>query len=119
MYETIRQYVKACENCQKRGKLNRNEQLIPLIVEYPFHRVGIDIKGPLPITSRENRYIIIAMDYLTKWPEVKVELRIFDPRFGYLTRPDLKFLKNCYLDKYRSNLNYFTIIGFVSTRRIQ
>ena len=58
MYETIRQYIKTCENCQKRGKPNRNEQLIPLIVEYPFHRVGIDIKGPLPITSRENRYII-------------------------------------------------------------
>jgi len=71
MYETIRQYVKACENCQKRGKPNRNEQLIPLIVEYPFHRVGIDIKGPLPITSKENRYIIVAMDYLTKWPEAK------------------------------------------------
>ena len=42
-----------------------------MIVEYPFHRVGIDIKGPLPVTTRENRYIIVAMDYLTKWPEAK------------------------------------------------
>ena len=71
MYETVRQYVKTCENCQKRGKPNRNEELIPLVVEHPFHRIGIDIKGPLPITEKGNRYIIVAMDYLTKWPEAK------------------------------------------------
>ena len=37
----------------------------------PFHKIGIDIKGPLPITKEGNRYIIVAMDYLTKWPEAK------------------------------------------------
>jgi hypothetical protein len=31
--------------------------------------MGIDIKGPLPITSNGNRYIIVAMDCFTKWPE--------------------------------------------------
>ena len=45
--------------------------LIPIKVKALFHRVGIDIKGPLPITSDNNRYIIIAMDYFTKWPEAK------------------------------------------------
>ncbi|GES72439.1 retrovirus-related Pol polyprotein from transposon 412 [Rhizophagus clarus] len=37
----------------------------------PFYRIGIDIKGPLPKTEQENRYIIVAMDYFTKWPEAK------------------------------------------------
>jgi transposase InsO family protein len=33
--------------------------------------VGIDIVGPLPITPRRNRYIIVATDYLTKYPEAR------------------------------------------------
>ncbi|GBC53477.2 putative integrase core domain protein [Rhizophagus irregularis DAOM 181602=DAOM 197198] len=37
----------------------------------PFHRIGIDIKGPLPITSSGNKYIIVAIDYFTKWPEAR------------------------------------------------
>jgi hypothetical protein len=69
MYETIKQYIKTCDNCQRRGGPSRKEQLIPITVRQPFYRIGIDVKGPLPITSKNNRYLIVAMDYLTKWPE--------------------------------------------------
>jgi len=31
----------------------------------------MDFVGPLPETARGNKYIIVAMDYLTKWPEAK------------------------------------------------
>lgn len=34
-----------------------------------MERVGVDVLGPFPITERENRYILVAMDYFTKWPE--------------------------------------------------
>ena len=71
MYETTRHYIKNCENCQKRGRPIRNEELQPIEIGQPFHRIGIDIKGPLPITTKGNRYIIVAMDYFTKWPEAK------------------------------------------------
>src|SRR6266496_2280643 len=37
----------------------------------PFYRIGIDIKEPLPITSSGNKYIVVAIDYFTKWPEAK------------------------------------------------
>ena len=43
----------------------------PIPVQGPFFQVGINFVGPLPITERGNRYIIVAMDYLTKWPEVR------------------------------------------------
>ncbi|KAG9299036.1 hypothetical protein G9A89_020349 [Geosiphon pyriformis] len=38
-------------------------------MEQSFDHIGIDLVGPLTITSRGNRYIAVAMDYLTKWPE--------------------------------------------------
>ncbi|KAF7655095.1 hypothetical protein LDENG_00060880, partial [Lucifuga dentata] len=31
--------------------------------------VGVDILGPFPVTDHCNRYILVAMDYFTKWPE--------------------------------------------------
>uniref|UniRef100_A0A3P9H9G2 Integrase catalytic domain-containing protein n=1 Tax=Oryzias latipes TaxID=8090 RepID=A0A3P9H9G2_ORYLA len=32
-------------------------------------RVGVDILGPFPTTETGNRYVLVAMDYFTKWPE--------------------------------------------------
>jgi len=71
MYEQIRNYVKACDNCQRRGKSKNTDLLHPIEVKDPFQQIGIDIVGPLPITPRENRYIVVATDYLTKWPEAR------------------------------------------------
>ena len=71
MYEDIRSYVKACDACQRRGRFKKNQLLHPIPVGEPFHQIGIDFVGPLPATDRGNRYIIVAMDYLTKWPEAK------------------------------------------------
>ena len=71
MFEDIREYIKNCDNCQRRGPITRKEPLQLILVKSPFHRVGLDIKGPLPITKSGNRYIIVAMDYFTKWPEAR------------------------------------------------
>lgn len=32
-------------------------------------RVAVDILGPFPRTPRGHRYVVVAMDYFTKWPE--------------------------------------------------
>ena len=36
-----------------------------------FHRWGIDLIGPLQVTERGNRYIVVATEYLSKWMEAK------------------------------------------------
>ena len=69
MKKVIEEYVRTCDICQKRGRPFRRETHIPISVKGPFQRVGIDIKGPLRETGQGKRYIIVAMDYLTKWPE--------------------------------------------------
>ena len=71
MYENIREYVQSCDQCQRRGRSRRNEPMHPIPVHAPFYRVGIDIVGPLPRTEQNNKYIVVAIDYLTKWPEAK------------------------------------------------
>jgi hypothetical protein len=38
----------------------------------PFERIAIDVVGPFPRSGQENRYLLIAMDYFTKWPEMYV-----------------------------------------------
>ena len=34
-----------------------------------MERVGVDVLGPFPVTDSGNRYVLVAMDYFTKWPE--------------------------------------------------
>ena len=71
MYDDVRRYVQTCDECQRRGKNKRTEPLHPIKVGQPFDRVGMDIVGPLPMTERGNKYIVVATDYLTKWPEAR------------------------------------------------
>jgi hypothetical protein len=35
----------------------------------PFKRISVDVAGPFPLSDQGNQYLLIAMDYSTKWPE--------------------------------------------------
>src|SRR6266498_2834059 len=50
-------------------KQNNQKRTIPLTDI--FERWGIDIVGLLPITREGNRYIVVAMDYFSRWPEAR------------------------------------------------
>jgi hypothetical protein len=71
MYNHIKSYIKTCDACQRRGKQRNTQPLQPIPVRDPFYQIGIDIVGPLPITPRNKRYIVVATDYMTKWPEAR------------------------------------------------
>jgi len=38
----------------------------------PFERFGMDFVQNLPLTKNDNRHIITAIDYATRWPIAKV-----------------------------------------------
>jgi hypothetical protein len=37
----------------------------------PFEKWGIDLMGPLLMTRRGHRFIVVAIDYFTKFAEVR------------------------------------------------
>ncbi|GET03434.1 DDE-type integrase/transposase/recombinase [Rhizophagus clarus] len=71
MFEDVRNYVKTCDKCQRHDKNRRVEPLHPIKIGQSFDRVGMDIVGPLPQTKDGNKYIVVATEYLTKWPEAR------------------------------------------------
>ena len=71
MYSDVREYVRTCDACQRRGGPTKHEYLHPIKVGQPFERLGMDIVGPLPETRKGNKYMVVATEYLTKWPEAR------------------------------------------------
>ena len=64
--------VKRCDVCQRTSKKfeKPSAQLHPIKVkDTVWHRIGIDLVGPLPETSRGNKYLITCTCYFSKWPE--------------------------------------------------
>ncbi|GET63907.1 GapPol polyprotein [Rhizophagus irregularis DAOM 181602=DAOM 197198] len=71
MKRDVEKYVKSCDNCQRRNNPQGLHELYPIEVKEPFHMIGIDVIGPLPRTEEGNKYIVVAIDFFTKWPEAK------------------------------------------------
>ena len=62
--------VKHCDKCQRMGNISRRNE-IPLhgiLVVQIFDVWGIDFMGPFP-SSFGNLYILLAMDYVSRWVE--------------------------------------------------
>ncbi len=38
-------------------------------MERPWDRTGMDILGPFPVFKLSNIYIVVVVDYVTKWAE--------------------------------------------------
>ena len=65
-------FCKACDRCQQIGNINQRHEMpqTPILVCEIFDIWGIDFMGPFP-SSFGNEYIILAVDYVSKWVEAK------------------------------------------------
>ena len=61
----------SCPICQKSGPaLLSKAPLQPLpIIKDPFSRVAMEVFGPLTRTKAGNKYVLVLVDYTSKWPE--------------------------------------------------
>ena len=72
MATAVRRMCRSCPTCQKatRWKRSRKVPLCPLpIIDKPFRRIGMDLIGPLPRTKTGYRYVLVIVDYGTRFPE--------------------------------------------------
>ena len=69
----VKRIIGKCEKCQ----LNRPQPYpdptedTPTKVEGPFVHLGLDIIGPLVKTKNNKQYILVVVDYFTKWVEAE------------------------------------------------
>ncbi|GKA42577.1 reverse transcriptase domain-containing protein [Tanacetum coccineum] len=72
IYKDAFDLVKTCDACQRQGKISQRDEMPQTAIQVCeiFDIWGIDFMGPFP-TSRGNRYILVAVDYLSKWVEAK------------------------------------------------
>ena len=91
MIKDIKRIISNCEKCQLyRPQLcPEPTENHPTKVEGPFVHLGLDIIGPLPKTRNNNQYIIVTVDYFTKWVEA-------EPTENITSYDVIKFLINVF-----------------------
>nr|GEY64927.1 reverse transcriptase domain-containing protein [Tanacetum cinerariifolium] len=59
--------VKSCDSCQRQRKISQRDEMPQNVIQVceNFNVWGIDFMGPFP-SSRGNKYILVAVDYLSK-----------------------------------------------------
>jgi len=71
----VKAVIRGCQQCQLVRSLgsirSRDEQLKSIPICDLFHRVALDIAGPLLETKLGNKYILVAIDHYSKWCEAK------------------------------------------------
>jgi hypothetical protein len=95
LWKDVHLAIAKCDRCQRTGNISRRDEM-PLqnILEVEIFDVwGINFMGPFP-SSYGNKYILVAVDYMSKWIEAiasptndarvvtKMFKTIIFPRFG-------------------------------------
>ena len=71
IFRDAKKYFQSCDSFQRMGKPNRidNIPLQPQLVVEPFERWALGFIGPINPPSKQKVYILVCIDYMTKWVE--------------------------------------------------
>ena len=67
------EFIKKCTKCQQHANFHvaPAEELSSIMFPWPFSKWGIDPLGPFPLAAGQVKYLIVAIDYFTKWIEAE------------------------------------------------
>ena len=73
VHKDAKEFCRSCDVCQRTRKPSRRDDMLlkPQIILQEFDKWAIDFVGPINLSGKQigTRYIIIAIDYLTRWAE--------------------------------------------------
>ncbi|GKB69360.1 reverse transcriptase domain-containing protein [Tanacetum coccineum] len=72
IFRDAKDYVMKCDACQKLGNISSRNEMPQNNIQVceVFDVWGLDFMGPFP-DSRGNKYILVAVDYVSKWVEAQ------------------------------------------------
>ncbi|XP_061361592.1 uncharacterized protein LOC133305392 [Gastrolobium bilobum] len=73
MEADAKEHVKRCAQCQKHALILRAppEELQTITAPWPFFKRGMDLLGPFTAAEGQLKWLIVAVDYFTKWIEAE------------------------------------------------
>ncbi|XP_073030804.1 uncharacterized protein [Primulina eburnea] len=79
--------VRTCEGCQHHSNFQHSPAtpMKPIWASCPFDQWGMDIVGPFPVAQAQKKFLLVAVDYFSKWVEAEALAKITE-------REVLKFL---------------------------
>ncbi|GKE82505.1 reverse transcriptase domain-containing protein [Tanacetum coccineum] len=72
VFKDANEYVRRCDACQISGNISSRNKMPQNNIQVceVFDVWGLDFMGPFP-ESRGNKYILVAVDYVSKWVEAQ------------------------------------------------
>ncbi|XP_075475888.1 uncharacterized protein LOC142514743 [Primulina tabacum] len=65
--------VQICEGCQHHSNFSYSPATLmkPIWASCPFDQWGMDIVGPFPVVRAQKKFLLVAVDYFSKWVEAE------------------------------------------------
>ncbi|GJT61427.1 reverse transcriptase domain-containing protein [Tanacetum coccineum] len=78
MHADAKTEVDKCDSCQIHSPIPRLPKtfMTSIMAPWPFYQWGMDILGPLTPARGGAKFVVVAIDYFTKWVEAKPLVKI-------------------------------------------
>ena len=128
IFKDAHSFVLSCDNCQRAGNITRRREMPqqPILEVEIFDVWGVDFMGPFP-SSKGNEYILVAVDYVSKWVEAlpcpkadsaavkRLFKNVIFPRFGVPRAVISDGGKHFVNRQFQQLLNHYGVTHKVST----
>ncbi|XP_071699831.1 uncharacterized protein [Rutidosis leptorrhynchoides] len=73
MYRDVAEVIRKCQSCQLHAPVSKAPRypMIPVASPWSFCKWAIDIVEPFPAGPWGVKFLVVAIDYFTKWVEAK------------------------------------------------